>query len=178
MTGLHRMRVSTYSVGIAIPQDQNRHGLTQEEIRIQKEQLLNFANGDPDRVMDLGSTGFELLDKLADQLVATIPFGSAKLLASGWAPAEFWCGWSTYFLCESQEFPQVKQQCKWVSRLPDKPRAHNGCVSSWVFQQASETNRPFQLLHSPNSMQSFQETRSLQQGPLLHLGQTEETLCC
>jgi hypothetical protein len=117
--GLEAYKALRFAVGIAVNKKDGPYGLTQDEIALQKQQLLTFVGKDrPELFKDLGEEGWTVLDEVAITIAQDLP----KYYSLGTPiPRWTWCGWRRYFACASIQFR--KGHCRW----PNKQDAQWGC---------------------------------------------------
>lgn len=108
--GLKKYEVTRFSIGIAVPKDLTKtYGLTKEEIQLQKEQLLGFANGIKKRTYNLNQNGFGSLTSIAGSISSILTNEAMQ----GKTPIKHytWCGFRKERNC--LDGPR-KDYCSWV----------------------------------------------------------------
>jgi hypothetical protein len=112
--GFPHFGVLTYAMGIAIPINGNQYGLTPEEIKRQRSQLLGFVGGEEDRMFNFGLEGITLLDEISTEFVDQLPRDAVDNLPN-LQNRPFWCGYTSEKRCTNTnpESTNTGQYCKW-----------------------------------------------------------------
>jgi hypothetical protein len=114
--GLFHFGVLTYSLGISIPGDGETFGLTPDEIKIQRNQLLYFVQNQEARLYNFGVNGLNLLDEIAQEFVDQLPYDAVANLPDV-AAVPYFCGWTSKARCTEMNESQTATgvYCKWDS---------------------------------------------------------------
>ena len=110
--GLAYFGVSTYALGIAMPQSaSNTFGLSPFEVVRQHNQLLHFVNNNASRVFNFGQEGFGLLPVVAGQIASLLE----KEIFGADEENTYWCGFTTLTKCTGPDGVGNGQYCKWMN---------------------------------------------------------------
>lgn len=107
--GLQAYKSLQFAVGIAVPMGAENHGLTPEEVEIQRKQLNTFVEPYPELLKNAGELGWALLDQIAMRIATDLP----SYISTGVVPKDryTWCGWKSRKNCRSQYWR--KHHCRW-----------------------------------------------------------------
>lgn len=89
----HAVGVLTYALGISIPSNGDKFGLTKQEIRTQREQLMAFVDNHEDRFLNFGEEGYLLLDAIVQDIIDVLP-ADVEASLPHIIEKPYWCGWS------------------------------------------------------------------------------------
>lgn len=112
--GLAHFGVLTYAMGIAIPTEGESWGLKPAEVKRQNTQLMNFVQGNKDRLYNFGSEGLQLLDAIAQELADQLPYDAIANLPNI-SKVPYFCGWTSIARCTDMNPADTAtgQYCFW-----------------------------------------------------------------
>jgi len=143
--GLLHFGVLTYAMGISIPNPTTGedYGLTPNEIKVQRSQLMTFVNNDDTRLFNFGLGGLNLLDDIAQEFADQLPYDIASNFPNI-LKHPYWCGWTSVERCTNLNpiDTSTGEHCKWLDSVtPEK------CVDK---QWCNYGNQPLLCKQDPN----------------------------
>ena len=127
--GFGALGVLNYALGIAIPDNGNNFGLKPGEIALQGEQLLNFANDEPKRVLNFGENGLRVLDDVAAGIIARLPADVEAHFPVVY-DKPYYCGFTNNERClnTSPDTFNTAKYCKWIPNNWDNFSGNGRCM--------------------------------------------------
>ena len=119
ISGLRAYSTATFAVGVAVPQGDEKFGLTPAEIKLQRKQLMSFAGNNPANFFSIGKDDLvKLTGKIATDIGQNM---LTTLFKNPPKPRYSWCGWRRPQACAEDNFRQGS--CVW----PDSGMKNWGC---------------------------------------------------
>lgn len=136
-------------------------GLKPGEIKNQRAQLLAFVQNDPNRLINLGASGINALDSIAQSFVDKLPIDVAKRLPRVWLKP-YWCGFSNneLYVCPKPRFViehvlthastlnrclstdpnliQTAKFCKWIPNNPNNFAGNGKCLDRCPYNKQNK----------------------------------------
>lgn len=119
----------TWALGIAIPNNGVNYGLTAKEINTQREQLLNFVNGDKTRRLNFGEEGLLVLDQIASGIIEHLP-NVVEETFPRILSKPYYCGFTNNERClnSNPETFDTSKYCKWIPNNWNKFEGNGRCM--------------------------------------------------